>query len=208
MTEGDFIFPLTKNVPVVDSDLDFKMRLGDKPDEEDEDDDIQPSSDEDGDDPPDDPPSKHVISEADLERMIDECNTRDQSPSLEVTPSEALIRAEEKDVAKPSSSDYRKDPLFDVFIDYDLGPNVMPNGKPTPKGYVWDGVRLVRKKANSKRVPGYPSDLWTRLSPEMSLSWICVFLRFHPHGKSSTSKKYHLRENIFGTFFQASNEQI
>ena len=33
--EGDFIFPLTKNVPVVDSDLDFRMRLGDRPDEED-----------------------------------------------------------------------------------------------------------------------------------------------------------------------------
>lgn len=38
------------------------------------------------------------------------------------------------------------------------------NGKPTPKEYVWDGVRLVWKKANSKRVPGYRSDLW-KLDP-------------------------------------------
>ena len=41
----------------------------------------------------------------------------------------------------------------------------MPNGKPTPKGFVWDGVRLVRRKANSKRISGYPSDLWVRLDP-------------------------------------------
>ena len=156
--EGDFVFPMTADVPVADSDLDFRMQLEDK---EDEDKDIQPSSDED--DPPDEPPS-HGISEGDLQKMIDERNERDQSPSLEVRPSEVPIRAE--DVAKPSSSDYRKDPLFDVFIDYDLDPNVMPNGKPTPKGYVWDALRLVRKKANSKRVPGYPSDLWMRLSPE------------------------------------------
>lgn len=91
--------------------------------------------------------------------------------------SEAVVEPESKDIAEPSSSskegvakpspsEFPKDPLFDVFIDYDLDPNVMPNGKPTPKGYVWDGMRLVRRKANSKRAPGYPSDLWTRLSPE------------------------------------------
>ena len=107
--EGDFVFPLTKDVPVTDSDLDFRMQLDDK---EDEDEDIQLSSDED--DPPDEPPS-HGISEGDLQKMIDERNERDQSPSLEVHPSEVPIRAE--DVAKPSPSDYRKDPLFDVFID-------------------------------------------------------------------------------------------
>lgn len=66
--------------------------------------------------------------------------------------------------SKAADGEYRKDPMFDVSIDYDLDPIVMPNGKPTPKGYVWDGVRLVRKKANSKRVPRYPSDLWTTQS--------------------------------------------
>ena len=40
----------------------------------------------------------------------------------------------------------------------------MPDGRPVPKGYVHDGVRLVRYRKGSKRVPGYPSDLWGRLS--------------------------------------------
>ena len=40
----------------------------------------------------------------------------------------------------------------------------MPDGKPVPKGYVHDGVGLVRYSKWSKRVPGYPSDLWGRLS--------------------------------------------
>lgn len=129
------------------ADLDFRMQLDDK---EDEDEDIQPSSDED--DPPDEPPS-HGISEGDLQKMIDERNERDQSPSLEVHPSEVPIRAE--DVAKPSSSDYRKDPLFDVFTDYDRDPNVTPNGEPTPKGYIY-GTDL--DLSERKPIPGESLD--------------------------------------------------
>ena len=53
---------------------------------------------------------------------------------------------------------------FDLFYDDKVDPYKMPDGRPVPKGYVHDGVRLVRYRKGSKRVPGYPSDLWGRLS--------------------------------------------
>ena len=189
------MFPLAKTLPVVDSDLDFRLSIQGRPDDND-DEQYEPTDDEGGDDipPPDDPPPPGRISTDDLERMIDERHEADQSfhhhgaDSMEAHPPTEMkepIRGEsvaipDSDVdAKdqggegPSSSkpkpkspeDTRRNPKFDVFVDYELDSNVMPNGKPTPKGFVWDGVRLVRKKANSKRVPGYPSDLWVRLDP-------------------------------------------
>lgn len=95
-------------------------------------------------------PQKGGLSEADFEKMPDDASRRDQShhqresDSVEVHPSETplpleSIRADGEEEAdrpkssgpKPKDGEYRKDPLFDVFIDYDLDPNVMPNGKPT-----------------------------------------------------------------------------
>ena len=45
-----------------------------------------------------------------------------------------------------------------------INPYVFPDGKPVPKGYVYDGVRLVREKKGSKGVLGLPNDLWQNLS--------------------------------------------
>ena len=53
---------------------------------------------------------------------------------------------------------------FELFYDETVDPYKMPDGRPVPKGYVHDGARLVRYRKGSKRVPGYPSDLWGRLS--------------------------------------------
>ena len=39
-------------------------------------------------------------------------------------------------------------------------PTRMPDGKPVPAGYNWDGVRLVRNKRGSKRSPDTPSEFW------------------------------------------------
>ena len=39
-------------------------------------------------------------------------------------------------------------------------PKTMPDGKKVPKGYNWDGVRLVRDKKGSKRPPDTPSEFW------------------------------------------------
>ena len=39
-------------------------------------------------------------------------------------------------------------------------PTRMPDGKPVPAGYNWDGVRLVRNKRGSKRPPDTPSEFW------------------------------------------------
>ena len=196
--DGDFVFPLAKTLPVVDSDLDFRLSIQGRPDDND-DEQYEPTDDEGGDDipPPDDPPPPGRISTDDLERMIDERHEPDPSfrrhgtestkahpptePTEELIRAESVVIPEEERVdatdqggeghsssskSKPKSADdERRNPKFDVFVDYELDPNVMPNGKPTPKGFVWDGVRLVRRKANSKRVPGYPSDLWVRLDP-------------------------------------------
>ena len=51
-------------------------------------------------------------------------------------------------------------------MNYDpsVNPYMFPDGKPVPKGYVYDGVRLVREKKGSKRDPGFPTDLWQNLS--------------------------------------------
>ena len=45
-------------------------------------------------------------------------------------------------------------------------PSIMPDGSPAPDGYVWDGVRLVRRKAGSKRPPDIPSDMWVMLGSQ------------------------------------------
>ena len=60
--------------------------------------------------------------------------------------------------------DYTWFELFYEFYDETVDPYKMPDGRPVPKGYVHDGARLVRYRKGSKRVPGYPSDLWGRLS--------------------------------------------
>ena len=39
-------------------------------------------------------------------------------------------------------------------------PKTMPDGRKVPKGYNWDGVRLVRDKKGSKRPPDTPSEFW------------------------------------------------
>ena len=45
-------------------------------------------------------------------------------------------------------------------------PARLPSGKPVPKGYNWDGVRLVRNKTGSKRPPDTPSEFWHMYSPK------------------------------------------
>ena len=54
--------------------------------------------------------------------------------------------------------------MFELYYDPSVNPYMFPDGKPVPKGYVYDGVRLAREKNGSKRVPGFPTDLWQNLS--------------------------------------------
>ena len=48
--------------------------------------------------------------------------------------------------------------LFDPFR--------FPDGRPVPRGYNWDGVRLVRNKKGSTRPPDTPSELWYHYSQQ------------------------------------------
>ena len=43
-------------------------------------------------------------------------------------------------------------------------PYTMPDGKPVPEGYNWDGIRLVRNKKGSKRPPDTPREEWHNMS--------------------------------------------
>ena len=43
-------------------------------------------------------------------------------------------------------------------------PFTMPEGKPVPEGYNWDGIRLVRNKKGSKRPPDTASEEWRNMS--------------------------------------------
>ena len=40
----------------------------------------------------------------------------------------------------------------------------MPDGKPVPEGYNWDGIRLVRNRKGSKRPPDTSSEEWHNMS--------------------------------------------
>ena len=166
--DGDFVFPLRKDqqISVMDVDCDF-----------------EPSSDEGGPDDDDDPDGNDGRGDG---KMAKEPPPRDQPAeehptSVEVEPPtdkgsvddvlevlEDLGEGHEPSSSSskpPRKEDKKKDySWFDLFYDDTVDPYKMPDGKPVPKGYVYDGARLVRYRKGSKRVPGYPSDLWGRLS--------------------------------------------
>ena len=53
----------------------------------------------------------------------------------------------------------REPTLFELYYDPSVNPYMFPDGKPVPKGYVYDGVRLVKERKGSKessRVPNRP----------------------------------------------------
>ena len=62
---------------------------------------------------------------------------------------------------KPTPSkppEVAKSTLFDPFR--------FPDGRPVPRGYNWDGVRLVRNKKGSLRPPDTPSEFWYHYSQQ------------------------------------------
>ena len=67
--------------------------------------------------------------------------------------------AEPKPKPKPSKPpEGTQSKLFDAFR--------FPHGRPVPQGFNWDGVRLVRNKEGSKRLPDTPSEFWHHYSQE------------------------------------------
>ena len=82
----------------------------------------------------------------------------------EMKPEELASLKAEPIEKKGKEKKEREPTLFELFYDPSVNPYMFPDGKPVPKGYVYDGVRLVREKKGSKRVPGFPTDLWQNLS--------------------------------------------
>ena len=81
---------------------------------------------------------------------------RTQKSSSDATsPAEAeAARPKPKEVAKPPPRPH--------------DPSVMPDGTPVPKGYNFDGVRLVRNKKGSQRPPDTSSEDWHMMSAGQS----------------------------------------
>ena len=158
LPNGDFIFPLHyKEKPVLDlQELDYQP-------EEDDEDDPPDGDDQDGDDPG---PDQSDIRE---EEPADVPGSPSGAPELEAEVSEmkpeelASLKAEPME-KKGKEKKEREPTLFELYYDPSVNPYMLPDGKPVPKGYVYDGVRLVREKKGSKRVPGFPTDLWQNLS--------------------------------------------
>ena len=175
LPDGPFVFPLSKDqqISVMDVDCDYDPSS----DEGGPDDDDQPGDDDQGrgdptkeSQPPDVPVSERPTSvevepptekgsDDSLLEMFDDIGEGHE-------PSSSSSKPPEKD---KKSKDYS---WFDLFYDETVDPFKMPDGSPVPKGYVYDGSRLVRHRKNSRRVPGYPSDLWGRLSQkERNMRW-------------------------------------
>ena len=68
-------------------------------------------------------------------------------------------------------------------------PSRMPDGSPVPDGYVWDGVRLVRRKAGSKRPPDIPSKISSVQMPRMQ----CSRQQSHRRPDPSTPKPHRVQ---------------
>ena len=87
---------------------------------------------------------------------------RDEGPVLssgsrDRPPAEPKAKPKPKPKPTPSKPpEGAKSTLFDPFR--------FPDGRPVPRGYNWDGVRLVRNKKGSLRPPDTPSEFWYHYS--------------------------------------------
>ena len=170
LPDGDFVFPLRKDqqISVMDVDCDYEPTS----DEEGNDDDDPDGDDGRGDGERAREPSPRAEVTGDRPTSVEaepptEKGSADdlldvfEDPGEGHEPSSSSKKPPEKGKKDDKKKDYS---WFELFYDDSVDPYKMPDGTPVPKGYVYDGVRLVRYRKGSKRVPGYPSDLWNRLS--------------------------------------------
>ena len=158
LPNGDFIFPLHyKEKPALDlQDLDYQP-------EEDDEDDPPDGDDQDGDGPAPDQP--HIREDEPAEVPDPPSGAPELEAEMrEMKPEELASLKAEPIEQKGKEKKERELTLFELYYDPSVNPYMFPDGKPVPKGYVYDGVRSVREKKGSKRVPGFPTDLWQNLS--------------------------------------------
>ena len=135
LPDGDSIFPLHyKEKPALDlQDLDCQ------PEEADEDD-PPDGDDQDGDDPgPEEPPIREdePVEVPDPPSGVPEleAETREMKP-------EELASFKAEPIEKKGKEKKEKEPtLFELYYDPSVNPYMFPDGKPIPKGHVYDGVR-------------------------------------------------------------------
>ena len=168
LPDGDFVFPLRKDqqISVMDVDCDFEPSSDEGgPDDDDLDgDDGRGDGGKAKDPPPRDMPNEDHPASVEVEPPTERGSVNDLMDVIEDL-GEGHEPSSSSSSKPPKKDEKKKDySWFDLFYDDTVDPYKMPDGKPVPKGYVHDGVRLVRHRKGSKRVPGYPSDLWGRLS--------------------------------------------
>ena len=168
LPDGDFVFPLRKDqqISVMDVDCDFEPSSDEGgPDDDDLDgDDGRGDGGKAKDPPPRDMPNEDHPASVEVEPPTEKGSVDDLMDVIEDL-GEGHEPSSSSSSKPPKKDEKKKDySWFDLFYDDTVDPYKMPDGKPVPKGYVHDGVRLVRHRKGSKRVPGYPSDLWGRLS--------------------------------------------
>ena len=85
------------------------------------------------------------------EGPVPSSGSRDRPPAEpKAKPKPKPIPSRPPEGAKPT--------LYDPFR--------FPDGRPVPRGYNWDGVRLVRNKKGSARPPDTPSEFWYHYSQQ------------------------------------------
>ena len=81
------------------------------------------------------------------------------SGSRDRPPAEPKAKPKPKPKPTPSKPPEGAKPTF-------FDPFRLPDGRPVPQGYNWDGVRLVRNKKGSLRPPDTPSEFWYHYSQQ------------------------------------------
>ena len=174
--DGDYLFPLNfkekPEMPDIDwgSD-DYSPENSDGDDDQDGDNPDQPDARNQGrekmlaiEDKPKDEADASVNADA-----IDQGGDKEREAKAvddAIAQLEAEAEQARKESRKPKKGKDKEYSLFEMFYDPTVDPKRLPDGRKTPDGFVWDGMRLVRERKGSKRVPGFPSDLWTNLSPK------------------------------------------
>ena len=100
------------------------------------------------------------MSSEEFQRLLDEAAAGRELRGEDEDVGQEEDKRPPKGGAEASSSSKTKPPI--PMHD----PTRLPSGKPVPKGYNWDGVRLVRNKKGSKRPPDTPSEFWHMYSPK------------------------------------------
>ena len=157
----------TKRIAIPDGDYLYPLNFKDKPTMPDlEFDDYSPENSDNDDDSDGDAPEGPDAKNQGRKHGYDKNQGREKMLAIveDKAVDEALEQLERESEKSKEKSKEKKDKdkeysLFEIFYDPTVDPKRLPDGRKTPDGFVWDGMRLIRERKGSKRVPGFPSSV-------------------------------------------------